>query len=396
MIPRRLSFSCQRAAPFVRLARVLGFLVVPPLFGSFAAPQSDSADPAVIVGVNVVGVAQASEKKRDALLDQLQRYGVKTIRTALGGHNEGYTTFIIKASQRGIGSVVFIGPSQGGANKHALPADKSFGRRWPLPVLSDADPEEFRKWFTDELATLEAAGVRATAFELGNELNLSYWNGDFLPQKLSPGILRLTDLENPHDSEEKNVATGYRAYIKVLGVLKDLRDHSKLNRTTPILSGMSAGPLTGYHGVPILDSVEFLRRNGLDTLVDGYAVHYYPDASPRLPVSARVQLIEKDGELSACGPGSKPCWITEWGFPNGSQSCPINDAMRARVVQDERTAFKKFADQRRVAAIIYYSWSGGLPFFWEDPNKESEDNDPKAIFRCGALTDAGEAALDPM
>jgi hypothetical protein len=48
-------------------------------------------------------------RKQDALIAQLQLEGVKTIRTSLGGHGERYTSFVIKAYQHGIGSVVMQG-----------------------------------------------------------------------------------------------------------------------------------------------------------------------------------------------------------------------------------------------------------------------------------------------
>jgi hypothetical protein len=43
-----------------------------------------------------------------------------------------------------------------------------------------------------------------------------------------------------------------------------------------------------------------------------------------------------------------------------------------------------FARQGQLAAIIYYNWTA-LPRF-----------EAQAIFRCGALTDAGKLALSPM
>ena len=86
--------------------------------------------------------------------------------------------------------------------------------------------------------------------------------------------------------------------------------------------------------------------------------------------------------------------MTEWGFNNAAQTCPLNDSARAKVIQEERDAFKHFEDQGRLAAILFYSWSGVLPFSWEkvDANKKA---DPGAIFRCGALTDAGKLAVSP-
>jgi hypothetical protein len=348
----------------------------------------------IIVGVNVVGVDQASDKTVDELLQQLHDAGVTTIRTSLGGRGDRYTDFVIKAYQHGIGSVIFLGPTAGSTkNAHALPPDASAGRPWGVSALSDADPEAFQTWFTGKLTKLEAAGVHATAFELGNELNTPRFNADFGPDKVPGRPLGLSDLQNPNDSLGAAVASGYREYLKVMAAMKDVLDHSKLNRTTPVLSGMSAVMANGREWVKIPDSIEYLRLNGLDKLADGYAVHTYPDGHAQLPVAARVQALEQSGVLSACQKSTKPCWVTEWGFPNTSTACPLDDAGRASAVQAQRAAFKQFAQQGRLAAILYYSWSGVLPYSWDPPGKNN--NDPYNIFRCGALTSAGHEAVAP-
>jgi hypothetical protein len=384
---------------------VLGFLLlVCSVIASKAFVDVHAANERAVVGVNVVGVDLASDQQQDALIAELQRYGVKTIRTALGGHGERYTGFAIKAFQHGIGSVVMVSPFAGNTGKHALPVDKEAGRPWGLPALSDADPEGFTKWFAPTLAKLEAAGVRITAFEAGNELNTPRFNADFRPEDTSSRILGLSDLNNPRDREAATVASGYRAYIKILEALKDSRDHAKVNQKTPILSGMSAdwnlaGPRKKGGGVPdavsIPDSIQFLRQNGADKFLDGYAVHTYPTGDPKVSVATRVGFLEQRGILSQCKQGAKPCWMTEWGFNNTSQSCPLDDSTRAKAIQEERAAFKQFADQGRLAAILFYSWSGVVPFSWEkvDANRKA---DPGAIFRCGALTNAGKLALEPL
>jgi hypothetical protein len=357
----------------------------------------------VIVGVNVVAVDQASEQDRDALLAQLQQHGVKTIRTALGGHGDQYTSFVIKAYQHGIGSVVMVDPDAGNTKQHALPPNAAAGIPWGVSALSDADPEGFRKIFTAQLQTLEAAGVKITAFELGNEINTPRFNGDFRPEQHSGRLLGVSDLNNPNDREAATVAAGYRAYLRVMATLKDIRDHSKLNQRTPILTGMSAAGFKGYprpHGttipdaVGIDDSIDFLRQNGLDKLADGYAVHAYQSGDPKLSVSERVDRLEKTGMLSTCGQGARACWITEWAFNNASQACPLDDSTRAAPIQGERAAIKQFAERGQIAALLYYSWSGNLPPSWShDADRKA---DPGAIYRCGTLTEPGKLAISPL
>ena len=59
------------------------------------------------------------------------------------------------------------------------------------------------------LDSLEAAGVRLAAIELGNEINTSGYNGDIA----SPGsgrVLGLADLNSPDDSVKRTIAAGFR------------------------------------------------------------------------------------------------------------------------------------------------------------------------------------------
>jgi hypothetical protein len=227
--------------------------------------------------------------------------------------------------------------------------------------------------------------------ELGNEINGPFFNGDFLPSLATGRVLGLSDLDNPQDPEGQAIAASYRAYLSLLAVLKDVRDHSKVNRKTPIITaGMGDGGLPGKRpgkldGVSIPATFAFLRRNGMDKLVDGYGVHVYPSGDLRRSASTRTDDLEQDA-FALCT-AAKPCWLTEWGWGNPDQSCPLNDKTRAQLIQLERKAFEPFVKQGRLAAILFYMWSGL-------PGAKSED--PAAIFRCGTLTDAGKLALGPM
>jgi hypothetical protein len=64
----------------------------------------------------------------------------------------------------------------------------------------------------------------------GNEINTPNYNGDF-PVQATGRILGLPDLNNPSDPEARAIAAGYRAYLKIMAALKDLRDHSQVNLT---------------------------------------------------------------------------------------------------------------------------------------------------------------------
>ncbi|KND55436.1 hypothetical protein BVER_03986c [Candidatus Burkholderia verschuerenii] len=201
----------------------------------------------------------------------------------------------------------------------------------------------------------------------------------------------MTDLANPNDAEAQRVAAGYLRYIEILAVVKDVRDHSRLNRATPIITGGlsnvgAVGPksFNGQVATSVADTILFLRQHGADRFVDGYGVHAYTSGDPHQTVAHRIDVLE--AILHSCTP-DKPCWLTEWAFNNRDQSCPLDDAVRLHLVEDERAILKHFVDQGRLAASIYYSWDGDFP---------GQKENMGAIFRCGSLTDAGKLALTPL
>jgi hypothetical protein len=340
----------------------------------------------IIVGVNTVDVQNMNQQQHDALLDQLQKSGVKIIRLGL---DPRLTAFLIRAHRRGISADVIV-PFQG-TGEHIRPADPALGLNWKVDALSDADPVKFRAYLTAQLAPLEVAGVQLAALELDNEINSTGFNGDF-PDSGSGRVFSMSDLNLAADEEIRTIAAGYRAYLKLLAVLKDVRDKTTVNRTTPILSAGLADPgLPGkYPGrkqdsVSVAGTIWYMRQYGLDQLVDGYGVHVYPSGDPSIPLAMRVSTLEHD-TFSACTVGFKPCWLTEWGFTNTNESCPIDDHVRVQLIETMLNVYRKFADEGRLRAILYYSWSGHLNV------KESHE----ALIRCGALTDAGKQVLLPM
>lgn len=337
------------------------------LLGAVATRPAQAEN--VVVGVNVTNNnGSLSASFQDEEIQHLAENHVTTIRVGLVSYT---MDFIIKAHQHGISSVVIVLPFLG-------------LKSWSDVVYSKTTPEVFTERVKPMLDKLEAAGVRLAAFELGNEINNSRFNGD-LPSVGEGRELRLADLNNPKDSQASQVAAGYKAYVRLVAALKDLRDHSRLNRQTPIISaGLSQVHSTPFE-VTLRDAIEFLNQNGIDKLVDGYGIHVYPSGDPKRPVAERIASLE-EGMFSACR--RKPCWVTEWGFGNSGQDgqyCPGNNPLLAKVVEDMRMAFLHFAQQGQLAALIYYDWT---------PRPGAKDT--FSVFRCGGLTDLGKSALKPM
>jgi hypothetical protein len=346
------------------------------LFGHLAV-QVARADN-VVVGVN--SWYSPPDVSPDTMVRQLAENGVKTLRISLFANS---VEFVVKAYQHGIGSVIIVYPHTGSTTKPK--------RGWADVPLSELKPEQFTEGFKPMLDKLEASGVRLTAIELGNEINTSGMNGDIAVPG-SGRALGLADLDNPNDPEGRAIAAGYRVYIQIAAALKELRDHSRLNQHTPIVAAGMAnwgrpGPKAwdGLLGVSLVDSIEFLQQNGLDEYVDGYGVHVYPGLDPSRSVATRIASLGPD-VFGACT-RARPCWLTEWGIPDGSSEvpdhCPIDETKRIKAIEELRGALQHFADEGRLTAIIFYDWA-------DKPGNKG------AIFRCGALTAAGKLAISPL
>lgn len=336
----------------------------------------------LIVGINSVTNSPMSEEQEDEFIDQLEKNGVKVIRQGLDAN---HTRMIVRAYKRGIGTVAMLHAQ--GNRKHIAPKDPSVGRLWAVGALSDIDVEKSKVAFDSLIGALEAQGVRCVAFELENEINTPRFNGDF-PAHGTGRVLGIGDLENTNDTEARTIAAGYRAYVQCLAALKEVRDNSKLNKKTPIISAGLASwgapkphSSSGLVEVSLVDTLKYMRVHGLDDVVDGYGVHVYPSSNVRVSLAERIRSLDHDifPKLS-----TKWYWLTEWGFPNTSPDCPIDDTARKQVIAIERQVFKEFASQGRLAAIIYYRW-------WSGPGATKEDR--YSVFRCGSLTAAGKMAI---
>jgi hypothetical protein len=182
--------------------------------------------------------------------------------------------------------------------------------------------------------------------------------------------------------------------------LKDVRDHSRLNKSTPIIS---AGLVSANDGdklynnkkddkVSLSATIAFLRAHGLDSLVDGYGMHIYPSAGQPGNMAAAAQRLSRlnSVDLAECrangAEDGKPCWVTKWGFPNADVTCPSKESSRTLLIEELRRDFATAAVEHRLMGIDYFSWNS-------DPWSKSIA--PDSVYRCDALTESGRKAIAP-
>jgi hypothetical protein len=329
------------------------------------------------VGVNVNSFQNFSATEQQTIVDQLKRSGVGFVRTSLKSMN-----LAKNLQSEGIGLVLVTGPVFS-PNASLRPADPQRHMRSAMP-LSYADPERSQVYYQTIFDKLDAYGITLTGVELGNEINWTDFNGDF-PVPGQGKAFSLDDLSR--DPEARQVAQGFLQYLKVLTVLKQVRDHSRLNRHTPIISaGMATASGGAWQQKLQLDSVSipvaysFLRTHGLDNLVDGYGVHTYP---PQVKPGDKVAAAERSAHLDEAvfPPGNaKPYWLTEWGFPSIATSSS-EDQTRAQSVSEMRDYFLGLYRQGRLGGLFWYVWN--------EPDRDS-------VYRGDGIMEAGKLAVTPM
>jgi len=350
----------------------------------------------MVVGVNVVNPMRASVADQNTLLSQLKAAQVRVIRCGISDDEKGID-FARRAAALGIRIQLIVGPKYAPDAPTRPYQPNEFPDMWGGHPLSAADPVLSRTAFQHLFDNLDANGIALAGVELGNEINWAAFNPEF-PLPGEGKILSLQDLAD--DPEGKQIANGFLHYVKILSVLKEVRDHSRLNRSTPIILGGLVSAKDGekpYNNkkedmVSLSATIAFLRAHGLDALVDAYGIHSYPSAGqPGNPAAAAKRAARLDSvDLAECRAegtaGGKPCWITEWGFPNKDLSCPPNETGRTLLIEEMRTDFAAAAAEHRLVGIDYFSWNS-------DPWAKQFDFD--SVYRCGMLTESGRKAIAP-
>jgi hypothetical protein len=331
---------------------------------------------------------------QEATLAAIEHAGVHVIRCAIPADDKGID-FAQRVYAHGI-KIEWIVDIKAAPGTPWPQAPEGFKGLWLGYPLSKADPDRFRTYFEPLLAKLEEKKIVLVAFELGNEINWAGFNADFvLPS--TGRVLGKNDLTN--DPEGKEVAQGFVQYVKLLAVLKDVRDHSKLNQKTPVISAGLYGPegstwpqTRRADAVSVSATLDFLRAQGLDKLVDGYGIHNYPPSTePGTSAgAAKRRLRTEQNGLQECQPPQsavgKPCWFTEWGVGGVTDACPVDDTTRMTLVREMRGYYSQLAQQGRLHAVFFYTWQG---------NPKAPKEEPASAFRCGALTKSGELAIAP-
>jgi hypothetical protein len=338
-------------------------------------PRSLARD--AIMGVNRVNLNQLPPAERERIIRQMVENGVKVARLNIVRPTETGLETLRIARDNGLTIILNFGVlapeylRQGATDR---PAARRFTAR---PRLSDVDTARFEERFAWLWRRIEEIKPDLAAIEFSNELNWADFNGDLAVGERGRVFDRATMATMPN---AEAFGRGLDNYVEVLKIARRLRDAGTAFRSVPIVSAGTAdipqrwAERSGGDAVEASVFLAALRQRGLLDVVDGIGLHLYPEGA------GWQEHIRQ--AMTLCGTvetGGRPCWITEWGVPNVSTTCPVDDTRRADLVQRMETEFLGFAAMGRVKALVYYDWDTHRSF---------------SIWRCNGLTPTGRVVLD--
>jgi hypothetical protein len=355
------------------------FLAVAFLGGGFGGSAHAEGGSRLFTGVNVTGVAWMSASERRQTIEQLAANQVGAVRFTLHQPFDAVLDMLALAQDHNLPVVLGISlniPAYFSPNTRR----RNSGRVEQSYPLSTLDLNRFRTAFGAFWAEAERRQIKIHALQVGNEINWAF-NGDLQSDIARKGQVYRNLEEMPNASA---FLAGLDNYVAAVRVVRELRDGASINSGIRIISAGLArirpdfASKTGADAVDAGLTYRLLTQRGLNQYVDSSSIHYYPSVTVT-PAERREAL---DAALRECSEGQtrQSCWMTEWGISNTSTTCPSDDKRRAALVRETQFNLEAAAIQGKVAASFYFEWSG---------------KSPRSVWRCGGLTEAGAAAVQP-
>jgi hypothetical protein len=328
-------------------------------------------------GVNETLLGWKTPEEREKIIDDMRQAGVGSVRVALKEPFDKSIDSLDLLTRKGLSILLVVGFAEPSLVARDATRRPGRGPIWSVPPLSQLDPEYFREKFGSLWHEIEQRRIRLMAIEAGNEINWAAFNGDLgllpphgQPPHGAPSSVALRD--------RAAYLSGLRRYVAAVAIIKQFRDASVNNRDAKIISaGLASMPATfaaniGAEYVDPNETLDILKADGLDAVVDGYGVHFYPNIN-QTP-SQRTRDFEDLLRPCAAGAHGHPCWLTEWGVKQPNLACPSDESKRVPLIREtlERIAAK--VRRKRIGGSYYFDW----------------DDEPYAVWRCGGLTEAGK------
>ena len=341
--------------PSLRCSLLLALSLIFPLAGV-------QAQPSLVTGVSVPGFVRQSDEARVSLLHAAGENNVRTLRLTLTPPIDATLAAMEEIHQRGIGILLEVPLGLPGYYPPGTQPRPGAPRIIPARPLSALDPVLFEQSFQKFLEAADARGITFVGIEIGDKINWANQNGDF---RVGQPSLTGTASDNP--AEMTDVRMGFARYVAIVAAARRVRDGIADYHTVPLISAglmRIAAPAARALNADQLDEAaasKILHELGLERFIDGYGIHFYPNAKLE-PIDAAHDL---QTTLAACTP-AKPCWLTEWNIPAGTDTCDF-PAPQIKIAAMLRGMIQHAATTGTVAGAFWYDWNDGA----------------LAIFKCG-------------
>ena len=346
--------------PSFRCSLLLALSLLFPL----AAAQ---AQPSLATGVSVPGFAGQPEAARTSLLHAAGENRVRNLRLTLTPPIDATLAAMAEIHQHGIGILLEV-PL--GLPRYYPPGTQprpGAPRIAPARPLSALDPVLFEQSFQKFLEAADTRGIKFVGIEIGDKINWPNFNGDFRVGQ--PGLTG-SAADNP--AEMTDVRMGFARYVAIVAAARRARDGIANYRAVPLISASLMRvptPMAKALDADQLDEAATLKALhvlGLERFIDGVGIQFYPGTRVE-PIDAahNLQTI-----LAACT-AAKPCWLTEWNLPAGTDSCDF-PPQQIKTTAVLREMIQHAAATGSVAGAFWFDWNDGAV----------------AIFKCGTFLPA--------
>lgn len=295
------------------LARLAAVGLAAGIFLASAARHARGVD---FSGVNDAKMAWRPPETRAAVARAVAAAGARHVRLMLVRPLEAVAEAASALEREGIGVLLMIPLGQPDFFAPSVAARTADAVHYALRPTAEMDREHYAAFLREALAVLDARGVRGEAVEQGNEINISPFEAT-LP--VVEGGLSADAVDFGRQSFASRYEQALDRYVEILRTTRELLG----GRSTPLLMASVVKPeksWTAEHGVSVVAPelvARMLMKRGAGDLVDGFAVHLYPQVSAREadPEKAVREAVDAafDPLVREVGPGRR-WWITEWGF----------------------------------------------------------------------------------
>ena len=342
------------------------------------AGQSDGVER----GVNRTNLAW--EKNWRGIIDQIAVQQISSIRLTLTQPIERAADIAAYADHSGLRVLLNVPLSLSDYYDPTVPSRPGNAKIRSIRRLSDLDVDRYEAVLRRFLLALDQRKARLDALEVGNEINWADFNGD-LPVGAAGWVLDETSW--PDAPEHGVILKGFQQYKRAVETSRDMLRASAAGKTALVISAGLYAPsawttVSGGAALSLPLTKDLFDRLGITQVVDGVAIHVYPPGGSQDEAGQALLLTSLRSALQVCGlrGAGKPCFVTEWGYPNSAAIAARDDHARLTLFRSFERGLSCLDRAQDIRAAYLFSWD-------ESPSY--------SVWRHDRLLDAGRIFNDP-